>query len=520
MSVRWERLAGDTGRFAFKVAFAPDPDRGRGANADVARSWGSFQVWVEGMNLCAHIEDGERVESVHWYLLPLMEWFARTWDPLLHEGRLPVENAADTAWGSLCATRFPPPAVETAEARVRDWEASWQSWWNRHALRAAREGGMFPDVVMRRCRDLIELSWGPIPNEDRFCRFVATASPSSCRFSPLEVATPLYEVLVGAARYLLSLDPESERLRRVATDLAGLRSGRAGERRLMWLAGLGVDERSVRNGWQRIRRAFSETGTPAREAALEVAASPLAVTGSCHAALMFGSLAPSISRQDVATLAGIMAASHSPDPHESDDAWSRATTGRAQGEAPWTEGYRLAEDLHEDLTMRFVGEEGVDIAGLIEHFGITVHDANLTDPRTRGASIAGPEHRPTIVINLRHDPNRSVFGRRFSLAHELCHLLMDRGASRRLAIASGPWAPRDIERRANAFAAMLLMPTELVERAVAALPVALETAEGIRELGCRLNSSYRSLLRHLENLGFLGETDRQRIEDELTRPGW
>jgi Zn-dependent peptidase ImmA (M78 family) len=32
----------------------------------------------------------------------------------------------------------------------------------------------------------------------------------------------------------------------------------------------------------------------------------------------------------------------------------------------------------------------------------------------------------------------------------------------KLAMATGPWAPRDLEKRANAFAAMFIMPTDLV----------------------------------------------------------
>ena len=56
MAVLWERLAGDTGVFAFKVGFADDPDGGQGIDPDVGLSWGSFQVWIEGRNLCAHQE--------------------------------------------------------------------------------------------------------------------------------------------------------------------------------------------------------------------------------------------------------------------------------------------------------------------------------------------------------------------------------------------------------------------------------------------------------------------------------
>ena len=56
-------LAGDTRRFAIRLAFGPDPDEGRGADRDMSLSWGSFQLWVEGRNLCAHMEQGERLAN-------------------------------------------------------------------------------------------------------------------------------------------------------------------------------------------------------------------------------------------------------------------------------------------------------------------------------------------------------------------------------------------------------------------------------------------------------------------------
>lgn len=115
MTVQWERLAGDTGRFWIRLAFAPDPDDGRAVAPDMSHSWGSFQLWVDGRNLCAHSEEGERIESVHWYLLPLMEWLARNWNSLLHEERLPVKNVGGNAWASLRRTRFPPVAVMDVE---------------------------------------------------------------------------------------------------------------------------------------------------------------------------------------------------------------------------------------------------------------------------------------------------------------------------------------------------------------------------------------------------------------------
>ena len=190
MPTRWERLAGDTDVFAVKVAFMDDPDDGLGADEDQWRSWGAFQIWVRGANLCSHLEEGERVESVHWYLLPLLEWIACSWDPLLHEERLPCKNDAEDGWRSLQANRFPSAAI--GELQEEAWETWWQQWWSRHSIGAASEGGIFPDVVVRRCRDLVEISWGDtrsvgVPGHVSF----TAAGPDVVRLSPQDVAAPL-----------------------------------------------------------------------------------------------------------------------------------------------------------------------------------------------------------------------------------------------------------------------------------------------------------------------------------------
>ena len=106
MTTRWESLEGSTDIFALKLAFSDDPDKGQGIDPETGASWGSFQIWVQGRNLCAHREEGVSIDSVHWYLLPLLEWFALNWDPLFHEERLPVKNAGSTAWGILAQYPF------------------------------------------------------------------------------------------------------------------------------------------------------------------------------------------------------------------------------------------------------------------------------------------------------------------------------------------------------------------------------------------------------------------------------
>ena len=253
---------------------------------------------------------------------------------------------------------------------------------------------------------------------------------------------------------------------------------------------------------------------------LEVSESPLVVTGSCQAALMFGSLAPDVMEQDVLSLAQAMVDLYSP---EGDSEAMRKICRAAPVEepkSPWSQGYELADELHEHFHGEFAKGGFVDLEGLIERLDIRIEDLELSDDTVRGVSIAGPRHRPGIIVNSNCPLNEHPSGRRFTLAHELCHLLFDREAGRRLAIASGRWAPRDVERRANAFAAMLLMPTSLVQKAVAALAVSVTTVEDVREIARTLHAGRPAVLNHLKNLGFIHEADQLRIDDQVSRLGW
>lgn len=223
MTTQWQRRAGDTSRFAVQISFAADPDEGQGIDPEVGLSWGSFQIWAQGRNLCAHIAQGEKVDSVHWYMLPLIEWFAQNWNPLFHEERLLARSKQASAWESLRETRFAPAAIEMDDDRASKWERDWQAWWNRHALRSASEGGLFPDVVFRRYRDSVELSWGRAASEGMPVGFeFAESGPGIARLPPRDVAEPLHAVLSDSIKYLCSLSADCERFEGLRRTLRAL----------------------------------------------------------------------------------------------------------------------------------------------------------------------------------------------------------------------------------------------------------------------------------------------------------
>jgi hypothetical protein len=210
VSTRWEALAGDTSRFALKMSFIADSSEIPIA-AEMAASWGSFEIWVNGANLCAHVEEGETVEAVHWYLLPLLEWLASNWNPMLHEERPPVRNAGEDAVSSLYRTRF--ASATLSKERALEHEMEWYAWRQRHGLHAAREGGLFPELYLRRWADQVEVSWSNRPPPGTPEGFSFLVAHGRALLPPDDVAGAVYAVMRAAVEQL-----QAERVRRVIAD--------------------------------------------------------------------------------------------------------------------------------------------------------------------------------------------------------------------------------------------------------------------------------------------------------------
>ncbi|MGB8414682.1 MAG: XRE family transcriptional regulator [Candidatus Binatus sp.] len=95
-----------------------------------------------------------------------------------------------------------------------------------------------------------------------------------------------------------------------------------------------------------------------------------------------------------------------------------------------------------------------------DHFHkLTLLYAELGRDGPAGVALADRRRPPTIILNL-DGKNENPCVRRFSLAHELCHLVTDWKRGEPLGILSGYYSETalDRERRANAFAVRFLCP--------------------------------------------------------------
>lgn len=146
----------------------------------------------------------------------------------------------------------------------------------------------------------------------------------------------------------------------------------------------------------------------------------------------------------------------------------------------------------------------VPIERIVKSEGIRLEYAPLDDELSGLAHIR--DDVPIIGVNALHAPNR----RRFTLAHELAHILLhrdeleravhvDRGSLRRDALSAEGVDPIEIE--ANAFAAELLMPTHLLISELKRHPVDLEDDAAVAALAKRFRVSDAAMRYRLNSLG-------------------
>ena len=376
-------------------------------------------------------------------------------------------------------------------------------------MRAAAHGGLLPDLFIRRYLDTIELSWTatePLFAPDQF-RFAA--DPDVAYLPVRDVATPLWAMLGWAVRTggdRVAGDRDAAARSRLEAQLRSIESPTV------------VDFAAVRIGRglaEAAQAALLARGVDGLFTAEHVTGVP-AVERFSPAVAMFGGLTPDLSLDPVALLADAVPSSAG---GIGESPRLTALVDGAVGppiRSPFVEGQELALNLLEDPSVLPHIGESIDIEGLLSSVGVAIRSASLDTRAVRGVALAGAGLTPTIVINLASFYNDTVNGVRFTLAHEFAHLLYDRSRAISVGMASGPWAHPGIEKRANAFAAMLLMPRFLVLPAFGA-EAAFPEPQAITAAADRLRVSVSTLVEHLANLELITAYERESLRRDVRR---
>ena len=133
-------------------------------------------------------------------------------------------------------------------------------------------------------------------------------------------------------------------------------------------------------------------------------------------------------------------------------------------EPPYIQGYELAGWLRSEPSL--VHPSGrVDPETILESWDVPIVDVGLKLGDIDAVGCWGPRHGPAVLLNSDAWHAGSPARRRATLAHEICHLLVDRDDSLPLVEVLGGRTAERVEQRARAFAAELLLPREIAGRA-------------------------------------------------------
>ena len=483
--------------FEVAVRWTEDPAPPARRPAGYGWSMGQIRITVAGENLTEGVGLGERQPYVGWYLSPVLHWLATHWGALLHEERFswPERNRAPAA---TACRRALDSHVAATDRQGRETYRRTHAWYHRHGLRSAALGGLFPDLFIRRWGDDIELSWTAEPPPFAPEGLAFASRSGHVRLGVAELARPLWETLKWA------VERPPERIETGRDDL-GLLSGRLDE--LRRLDTTVFERKYVSAGiFDPARAAFEKIGRSDLFASRRSAAAPC-VEAFSPAVAMFGGTSPDLGPKDVEALRDALVGGY---PGRDGPKLSALLASRRGSplDVPHMDGDRFAADFLEDLDEPG-GSDFVDVRRICARLGIGVEEIALETDSIRGVAIAGEEFFPRILINLTHIFNTNEDGKRFTIGHELCHIIFDRTRARRIAHVSGPWVAPGIERRANAFAAYLLMPRGLIVRNLGD-GGRVDDGDLIRLAGLlRVNGS--ALVEHLYNIDLVSYEERERL---------
>jgi len=479
--------------FEIAVRWSADREARKKLPKDHGWSTGHLRLTVGGKVITRHEFEGETRDAYAWYLSPVMEWLAAAWPWLLHEEHFlwPDRSGAPAALATQAALERYISAEDSVD---QEKYTDIRKWWSRHALRASDSSAVYPDVYIRRIGDNAEVSWSGNQHPYSPHGLRLTLATGYASIPVADVAKPLWEFLqwgistgvpVTSHDHMLMARLKERVSQLQQTPLSCLEISHVREN----LHGL-LDSLVLSTHWKSDR--VPVPGVPVAEE-LD------------SAVLMFGGLDVQIGQRDAGLLIEFLASHRGQSSRHRIDELADDPEFNS-GMRPYDEGYELALDARDALGIR-QDHTYVDIKALLTLLDIDVIQQQLDTDTIRGVALAGEGFRPAILINRTSAYNSTDEGQRFTLAHELCHLLYDRTRARRLSHVSGPWASARVEKRANAFAAMFLAATPALRRMVAS------TDESpIRQISVDFGISYFALVEHLYNVDLIGDAERARLQ--------
>jgi Zn-dependent peptidase ImmA (M78 family)/transcriptional regulator with XRE-family HTH domain len=142
-----------------------------------------------------------------------------------------------------------------------------------------------------------------------------------------------------------------------------------------------------------------------------------------------------------------------------------------------------------------------NLTGLVERAGVIVGTSDFSGASISGMTFRVPGQPPLVLLNRNHPADRM----RFTLAHELGHLVMHR------------FPTPDMEDEANAFASALLLPEREMREAFAGRRITLELLAALKP---EWRVAMQALLMRAKALGYLSDNQSRYLWQQISSRGW
>ena len=453
-----------------------------------ATAWAQLSLWINGENICSNLLDGSNSarDGVNVPLAPIADWLVRSWTFLEFEERprrFPLHASHSTTivrWGDA-----PAPAGLSED----DWLEAREHWWSRHFLSAGADGAYLPNLSLIRGDERLFMEWAP-------AAFVGSTAP---RF------------LSASGRHIVAWAEGKEVLAQFVAYVARwLREGKVGDV-YPWACQDDPLNEAVPT--------FSET----LQAYTGIAADTLRErTHACDDVDLREKLGLPADGTDPGSSVVTQVLRSLPS-EISDAVWeqvwhleheTRSATSFAEelrglaheaarpASDPETSGYLAAQGLRDQLGIN--GEPLGVVDEQLEDLGIRLIDSDVECTQVR--MLAGSRRGCGAAAVITRTPRTSTpWGRRFEAVRGLGHLLLDPYRQGTLGAASTAFAQPWARRRAGAFAAEFLLPSEALREDAHSLDSYAEP-ESFERLLETYGIGARAAAYHLWNRGFLSSS--------------
>ena len=142
-----------------------------------------------------------------------------------------------------------------------------------------------------------------------------------------------------------------------------------------------------------------------------------------------------------------------------------------------------------------------NLTGLMERAGIVIGFSDFRGAAVSGVTFSAPGLPPLVLINVNHPADRL----RFTLAHELGHLVMHR------------FPTPEMESEANDFASAFLLPPHELQDVLMGRKITLALLASLKK---EWRVSMQGILMAARNRGFLSDNQNRYLWQQLSSRGW